>query len=80
MVNNPIFSFQPDPVRRQNARYVTIGLYNLLGQEVRTFSLNNLSFGENRVKLSIDEIPAGVYFLRLEDFPGYQSEKVIIVR
>jgi len=28
----------------------------------------------------IDEIPAGVYFLRIEDSPGYQSEKVIIVR
>lgn len=81
LLQNPVRgSFIRLILTTQNARYITIGLYNLLGQEVRTFSFNNLSFGENRVKLSIDEIPAGVYFLKLEDSPGYQSEKVIIVR
>jgi len=64
----------------QNAHNVKLELYNLLGQEVKTFSFNSLSFGENKVELSIDEVPTGVYFLRLKNSPGYKSKKVIIVR
>jgi len=53
----------------QNAHYAKLELYNLLGEEVKTFSFNNLSFGGNKVELSIDELPTGIYFLRLEDSP-----------
>lgn len=62
-----------------NNNNTTINLYNLSGQKIKTFSLDNLSTGENRLNLSIDNIPGGVYFLKMEG-NNNKSEKVVIVK
>lgn len=58
----------------------TMCLYNILGQEVKTFDLENLAVGKNRVELPTDQISNGIYFLRMKNGPDIQSEKVVILR
>ena len=54
-------------------------LYNILGERVKTFLLNELS-GKHRVRLQTKGLASGIYFLRLEEERSNQVAKVIIVR
>lgn len=57
-----------------------IGLFNVLGQEVKSLNLENLSIGKNCINLSIDMIPNGVYFLKAKNDLSIPPEKVVILR
>lgn len=57
-----------------------IGLYNVLGQEVKSFNLKNLSMGKNHIDLSIDKIPNGVYFLKVKNNFNISPQKVVILK
>jgi hypothetical protein len=57
-----------------------IGLYNILGQEVKAFNLQNLSVGKNLIDLSVDKIPNGVYFLKVKKDTSIPPEKVVILK
>ncbi len=59
---------------------VGLELYNLLGQRVKTFSLNGLSSGKNTVRLQTKCLANGVYFLRLKSNSFNQTSKLILVR
>ena len=57
-----------------------IGLYNLLGQEVKTFSISGLSAGRHRIRLETKGLAGGVYFLRAADKKTQQYIKVTIMK
>ncbi len=58
---------------------IVLGLYNLLGQRVRTFSLNQLAPGEHTFRLPTSGFASGIYFLRLENGFTNQSIKLAII-
>ena len=57
-----------------------IGLYNLLGQKMKTFSISGLSAERHRIRLETKGLAGGVYFLRLGDKKDQQSIKVTIMK
>jgi hypothetical protein len=57
-----------------------IWLHNILGQEVKVFNLKNLTVGKNHIDLSVDNIPNGVYFLKVKNNQSIPPEKVVILR
>jgi hypothetical protein len=63
-----------------NPNDCALGLYNILGQEVKAFNLESLSMGKNHIDLSVEHVPNGIYFLRLNDGSNIQSEKVVILK
>jgi hypothetical protein len=50
--------------------YVTLKVYNIIGQEVRTVYSENLTRGEHLIKINLNDLSGGVYFytLRAGDF------------
>ncbi|TES92745.1 MAG: T9SS type A sorting domain-containing protein, partial [Candidatus Cloacimonadota bacterium] len=59
---------------------IEVGLYNLLGQRVKTLSLNSLSAGKHNLKLQTKGLSSGIYFLRFEGELNNQSVKVTILK
>ena len=43
---------------------VNLTLYNSLGQEVKLYSLPQLSSGHHRLRIPTTNLPSGVYFIR----------------
>ena len=57
-----------------------IGLYNLLGQKVKTFPIRGLSPGKYRIRLETRGLIGGVYFLRLQGKENQQSIRLTIIK
>lgn len=57
-----------------------LSLYNTLGREVKTFYLTNVSLGKTYIHLSVDRIPNGVYFLKINGDLNVSPEKVVILK
>ena len=64
---------------KQEGRY-DIGLYNLLGQKVKTFSISGLSAGEYKIRLQTKTLSGGVYFMRIKGKKTEQFIKVTIIK
>lgn len=81
LAQNPVkgnyIEFYLNSVKSTSGKY---NLYNLLGQRVRAVLLNNLTLGENKISLPCTDIPAGVYFLKVETEENVWSEKLVIVK
>jgi hypothetical protein len=84
---SPSFKLLQNPIRGNyiniqllnwNRGNVDICLYNILGQKIKTYTFNNLK-DNNNLRLNIDDILSGVYFLRL-DGESQTSEKVTILK
>jgi len=59
---------------------INLSLYNLLGQRIKIFHLNKLPSGENKIRLQIQELQSGIYFLKLEGQATSQSAKLTVLR
>jgi len=59
---------------------VNLSLYNLLGRRIKKFYLSKLSPGKNKIRLKTQELPSGIYFLKLEEQTTSQSAKLIILK
>ena len=57
-----------------------IGLYNLLGQKVKSFSISGLSAGEHKIRLQTKGLSGGVYFMRIKGKKTEQFIKVTIIK
>ena len=57
-----------------------IGLYNLVGQKVRSFSIRGLSAGDHKIRLQTEGLSGGVYFMRIRGKKDQQFIKVTIVK
>lgn len=72
---NADISLYPNPARNtlnvsfdDQSGVSTIAVYNLIGKEVSAYRVNN---GSSNVQLDIDNIPAGIYLLRMLDAQGH---------
>ena len=69
---------------------VTLKIYDVSGHLCKTFVDKKLNAGtynynwdtkgENRVKLSIDKIPAGVYFILMKGDGFTEKKKIILIK
>ncbi len=79
-------SVSPNPARGPlSIRYdvptqsrVSVGVYDVDGRLVRSLSEGDVAPGRHEAKLPAGELPAGIYFLRL-DAPGFRSVKKAVV-
>jgi len=85
----PSFKLLQNPVRGNHITVqlqnwkdenINLSLYNLLGQRIKTFHLNKLSSGENKIRLQTQQLPSGIYFLKLEGQATSQPAKVTVLR
>jgi hypothetical protein len=62
------------------AGFVTLKVYNVLGEEVATLATGNFVAGLHRVTWDGSEAPSGVYFCRLTAGWGVQTIKMMLTR
>jgi N-acetylneuraminic acid mutarotase len=58
--------------------FVTLKMYDLLGQEIETLVSGQRSEGDHRVKWTAKELPSGIYFYRLQAGEFGQTKKLIL--
>ena len=62
------------------AQHVSLGVYSIAGQHVRTLVDAEMPAGEQSVRFDAQGLPAGMYFTVLRTRDGQQSRSVILVR
>jgi len=63
-----------------DAGYVTVKVYNVLGEEVAVLVAGNHAPGTYTVKWDASRIPSGVYFYRLTAGEVVQTKKMVLMR
>jgi hypothetical protein len=58
--------------------HVSLGVTNMLGENIRTEDLGMLSAGEHTLPLSLKSLSAGVYFVKVKTDQGILIEKVFV--
>ena len=78
-----------NPARSQTAVAFTVSqsgpanvaLYNVLGQHVRTVFQGTASVGDERtVRIATDDLPSGMYFVRLSAPTGRRTQQIVVVK
>ena len=79
---NPFNPVTTIPFTLPKSTHVTLKIYNLLGQEVATLVNARLLAGEHRVRWEPQDLPSGVYLVRLEakEHGVVQVRKMVLVR
>lgn len=62
------------------ASFVTLKIYNLLGEETATLTNEQCAAGEHRVQWQPQDLPSGVYVYRLQAQGFSQSRKLVLLR
>lgn len=81
----PEIKLYPNPVREAGTvefnlasnEDVTLQIFNLNGQVVRTVNANNLQAGKNQIAFDANELPKGTYILRLSSETMNETTKFI---
>lgn len=78
----------PNPVRQGNTLFVdldvtkgfdaNIGLYNAIGQEVKSIGNQYVAEGQTRFSFETADLTQGVYFVRFQTGKGTESKRVVI--
>ena len=55
----------------------SLSLFNGIGQKVKDFGQHSLRKGDNEIYLSIDELPVGTYFIRMNSVYGKETLQVM---
>lgn len=62
------------------SNFVSLKVYNLLGQEVRTPVNEKMEAGEHRVTFNAEGLPSGVYIYRIQAGEYSASRKMVIIK
>jgi hypothetical protein len=62
------------------AGYVTLKVYNLLGEEIAALISGRQPAGEHEVRWNAASLPSGVYFYRLQAGGFTMTRKLLLVR
>ncbi len=60
--------------------FITLKIYNLLGEEVATLVQEQCEAGEHRVQWQAHDLPSGVYVYRVQAGEFVQSRKLLLMR
>jgi hypothetical protein len=63
-----------------HAGYVTLKVYNVLGEEVATLVASNHAAGTFNVSWDASDRPSGVYFYRLTAGEYVQTKKAVLMK
>ena len=83
------FSVSPNPAKENlsitfeltKISDIRISLFNTLGQEVRkTTLLSSQNPGTHTVNVSLNNLPEGIYYCKLESNTGSETRKIIVVK
>ncbi len=77
---NPFAHHTTVTVALAEAQMVRVHVYNTLGQRVRVLADGVLAAGRHPLVLDASELPAGLYFVRLETSEGVEMQAVTLVR
>ncbi len=61
-------------------QYVTLKVYNALGEEISTLINGNLTQGSHRINFNANSLSSGLYFYRLESGKQFQVRKMILMK
>lgn len=62
------------------AEDVTLKIYNLLGEEVKTLVNDYQQAGKHSVQINANNLPSGVYFYRIQAGNFVQTKKMILIK
>uniref|UniRef100_A0A7V2ZIP6 T9SS type A sorting domain-containing protein n=1 Tax=Ignavibacterium album TaxID=591197 RepID=A0A7V2ZIP6_9BACT len=62
------------------AEDVTLKVYNLLGEEVKTLVNDYQQAGKHSVQINVNNLPSGVYFYRIQAGNFVQTKKMILIK
>jgi hypothetical protein len=75
--------FNPATIIRfqmKDSRFVTLKVYDILGKEIVTLVNEKLNAGEYEIQFSINQIPSGIYFYKLESGDFTATKKMVLVK
>ncbi|MFN3694281.1 MAG: DUF5666 domain-containing protein, partial [Ignavibacterium sp.] len=61
-------------------QYVTLKVYNALGEEISTLINGNLNQGSHRINFNANGLSSGLYFYRLESGKQFQVRKMMLLK
>ena len=64
----------------QKSEHISLKIYNLSGQEIKTLIYGERSAGQNQVQWQAKGLPSGIYFARLQAGGFSESKKLMLFR
>ena len=55
-------------------------LFDILGREIKSISGQGFDAGRHTIKMEVDELPVGEYFLKVHTDFGFKTKKIIVMR
>ncbi len=77
---NPVSTTTKVTYTLKNSSDVTLKVMNALGQEVSTVSLGNQSAGKQEYQLNIENLSAGIYFVKLNAGEATETIKLTVTK
>jgi len=68
------------PYHISNSAIVTLKIFDLRGNEIKTLINEKLEPGEYNIKFNAKELPSGLYFYRLKTEGFFQTNKFILIK
>lgn len=60
--------------------FVSLKIYNLIGQEISTLVSENIPIGTHEIEWNPHDLPSGIYFCRLQAGSFTETKKLILIR
>jgi hypothetical protein len=60
--------------------YVTLDIYNILGQKIRNLISKRISSGNHSIKFNAQDFPSGIYFYKIKSGDFQQIKKMILIK
>ena len=77
---NPFSGSTSIPFHVTEPRHITLSVYNILGQKLETLVDRFYGPGEYRIHFEAGDLPAGIYFYRIESEDAQLIRKMTVVR
>jgi hypothetical protein len=77
---NPFNSTTQIHLQIATGGHVKLAVYNLLGQEIAELHHGHIAAGSYSVKFNADNLPSGIYFVRLQAPAGIVTEKIVLMK
>lgn len=74
---NPVTTIR---FKLEEQAFVSLGIYNVLGQKVATLVSEELSFGTHQVSFDASSLSSGVYFYKLESGKQVNVKKMMLLK
>jgi hypothetical protein len=74
---NPVTTIR---FKLEEQAFVSLGIYNVLGQKVVTLVSEELSFGTHQVSFDASSLSSGVYFYKLESGKQVNVKKMMLLK